>query len=79
MATICVAKKALISFAVTAPFSQCRGSVFIAPAYSRVRSRSSNFRPSVRSFVRSSTFTSKFSFLDIRDSCESETLHSNCP
>ena len=44
-------------------------------------------RPSVRSFVRSfvrpfvcpSTFTSKFSFLDIRDSCESETLHSNCP
>ena len=58
-------------------------SVFIAPAYSRVRYRSSNFRPSVRSFVRSfvrpSTFTSKFSFLDIRDSCESETLHSNCP
>ena len=49
--------------------------------------RSSNFRPSVRSFVRPcvrssvrpSTFTSKFSFLDIRDSCESETLHSNCP
>ena len=36
-------------------------------------------RPSVRSFVRPSTFTSKFSFLDIRDSCESETLHSNCP
>ena len=26
---------------------------FIAPAYSRVRYRSSNFRPSVRSFVRS--------------------------
>ena len=61
--------------------------LFIAPAYSRVRYRSSNFRPSVRSFVRQcvrssvhpSTFTSKFSFLDIRDSCESETLHSNCP
>ena len=26
-----------------------------------------------------STFTSKFGFLNIRDSCESETLHSNCP
>ena len=26
---------------------------FIAPAYSRVRYRSSNFRPSVRPFVRS--------------------------
>ena len=26
--------------------------LFIAPAYSRVRYRSSNFRPSVRSFVR---------------------------
>ena len=36
-------------------------------------------RPFVRSSVRPSTFTSKFSFLDIRDSCESETLHSNCP
>ena len=40
-------------------------------------------RPFVRSFVRPSvcpsTFTSKFGFLDIRDSCESETLHSNCP
>ena len=35
-------------------------------------------RPFVRSLVRPSTFTSKFSFLDIRDSCESETLHSNC-
>ena len=34
---------------------------------------------SVRPYVRSSTFTSKFSFLDISDSCESETLHSNCP
>ena len=33
----------------------------------------------VRSSIRPSTFTSKFSFLDIRDSCESETLHSNCP
>ena len=57
--------------------------LFIAPAYSRVRYRSSNFCPSVRSFVcplvRPSTFTSKFSFLDISDSCESETLHSNCP
>ena len=35
------------------------------------------------SFVHPSTFTSKFSFLDIRDSCrdscEFETLHSNCP
>ena len=28
--------------------------LFIAPAYSRVRYRSSNFHPSVRSFVRSS-------------------------
>ena len=36
-------------------------------------------RSSVRSSVRPSTFTSKFIFLDIRDSCESETLHSNCP
>ena len=57
--------------------------IFIAPAYSKVRYRSSNFLPSVcsfvRVFVRPSTFTSKFSFLDIRDSCESETLHSNCP
>ena len=34
---------------------------------------------SVRPFVRPSTFTSKFGFLDIRDSCETETLHSNCP
>ena len=32
--------------------------VFIAPAYSRVRYRSSNFRPSVRSFVRSSVRSS---------------------
>ena len=40
-------------------------------------------RPYVRAFVRPfvhlSTFTLKFSFLDISDSCESETLHSNCP
>ena len=36
-------------------------------------------RSSVRTFVRPSTFTSKFGFLDIRDSWESETLHSNCP
>ena len=36
-------------------------------------------RPFVRPFIRPSTFTSKFGFLDIRDSCESETLHSNCP
>ena len=36
-------------------------------------------RPYVRPFVRPSTFTSKFSFLDISDSCESETLHINCP
>ena len=49
--------------------------IFIATAYSRVRYRSSNFCPS----VRPSSFTSKFSFLDISDSCESETLHSNCP
>ena len=34
---------------------------------------------SVRPFVHPSTFTSKFGFLDIRDSCKSETLHSNCP
>ena len=62
-------------------------SFIIAPAYSRVRYRSPNFcpsvRPSVRAFVRSSvrpsTFTSKFGFLDIRDSCKSETLHSKCP
>ena len=68
-------------------FRICKMQVFIAPAYSRVRYRSPNFCPSVRSFVRSSvrsfvrpsTFTSKFGFLDIRDSCESETLHSNCP
>ena len=36
-------------------------------------------RPFVRPSVRPSTFTSKFGFLDIRDSCKSETLHSNCP
>ena len=36
-------------------------------------------RPFVRTSVHPSTFTSKFSFLDISDSCESETLHSNCP
>ena len=36
-------------------------------------------RPSVRPSVCPSTFTSTFGFLDIRDSCESETLHSNCP
>ena len=35
--------------------------------------------PFVRPSVHPSTFTSKFGFLDIRDSCESETLHSNCP
>ena len=40
---------------------------FIAPAYSRVRYRSPNFRPSVRSSVRPSTFTSKFGFLYISD------------
>ena len=38
--------------------------IFIAPAYSRVRYRSPNFRPSVLPFVRPSvrpsTFTSKF-------------------
>ena len=37
--------------------------IFIAPAYSRVRYRSPNFCPSVRSSVRPScpsTFTSKF-------------------
>ena len=35
--------------------------------------------PSVRSSIHPSTFTSKLSLLDISDSCESETLHSNCP
>ena len=29
--------------------------------------------------VRPSTFTSKLRFLDINDSCESQTLHSYCP
>ena len=53
--------------------------IFIAPAYSRVRYRSPNFCPYVRPFVRPSTSTSKFGFLDINDSCESQTLHSNCP
>ena len=53
--------------------------IFIAPAYSRVRYRSPNFCPSVRSSVRPSTFTSKFGFLNINDSCESQTLHKNCP
>ena len=52
--------------------------LIIAPAYSRVLYRSPNFCPSVRSSVRPSTFTSKFGFLDINDSCESQTLHSNC-
>ena len=68
------------------PIKGCQAFI-IAPAFSRVRYRSPNFCPSVRSFVRAfgrpsvrpSTFTSKFGFLDIRDSCESETLHSNCP
>ena len=32
-------------------------------------------RSSIRSSVRLLTFTSKFSFLDIRDSCESEFCH----
>ena len=36
-------------------------------------------RSFVRPFVRPSTFMSKFGFLDINDSCESQTLHSNCP
>ena len=38
-------------------------------------------RPFVRSFVPSSpsTFTSKFRFLYISNSCESQTLDSNCP
>ena len=36
-------------------------------------------RPYVRPFVHPSTFTSKFGFLDINDSCQSQTLHSNCP
>ena len=56
-----------------------RHEIFIAPAYSRVRYRSPNFCPLVRSSVRPSTFMSKLSLLDIRDSSESETLHSNCP
>ena len=38
--------------------------LFIAPAYSRMRYRSPNFRPS----VRPSTFTSKFGFPYISDS-----------
>ena len=58
-------------------------SIIMAPAYSREWYRSPNFCPSIcsffRSFVRPSTFTSKFGFLDINDSCESQTLHSNCP
>ena len=49
--------------------------LFIAPAYSRVRYRSPNFRPP----VHPSTFTSKFGFPYISDSCEYETLHSHCP
>ena len=55
--------------------------IFIAPAYSRVRYRGAMFCPSVRPrpSIRPSTFMSKFGFLKIRDSCESETLHSNCP
>ena len=64
-------------------FQDISSLIFIAPAYSRVRYRSPNFCPSVRSFVRPfvrpSTFTSKFGFLDINDSCESQTLHSYCP
>ena len=36
-------------------------------------------RPSVRSSVHLSTFMLKFGFLDINDSCESQTLHGNCP
>ena len=36
---------------------------FIAPAYSRVRYRSSNFRPSVRSFVRPFVRSSVRSFV----------------
>ena len=57
--------------------------IFIAPAYNRLRYRNPNFRLSVHlfvcPFVHLSTFTSKFAFLDIRHSCDSKTLHSNCP
>ena len=38
---------------------------FIAPAYSRVRYRSSNFRPSVRSFVRSSVRSSVNIYVEV--------------
>ena len=48
--------------------------LIIAPAYSRVRYRSPNFCQFVRPFIRPSTFTSKFGFLNINDSCE----YSNC-
>ena len=48
--------------------------IFIAPAYSRVRYRSPNFGPS-----SPSTFMSKFCFLYVTDSWESQSLHSNCP
>ena len=40
--------------------SHAKAHFIIAPAYSRVRYRSPNFCPSVRSSVRPSTFTSKF-------------------
>ena len=44
-----------------------------------VQSKFLSIRACVRPSIRPSTFTSKFGFLDIRDSCKSETLHSNCP
>ena len=37
------------------------------------------FSDNSSSFVRPSTFMSKFGFLYISDSKEYETLHSNCP
>ena len=40
-------------------------------------SRSSDFENFYAEVL--STFTSQFGFLNIRDSCKSETLHSNCP
>ena len=40
--------------------------IFIAPAYSRVRYRSSNIRPSVRSFVRPSVRSSVNIYVEVQ-------------
>ena len=53
--------------------------IIVASAYSRVRYRSPNFHSSVCPYVRQSTLTWKFRFLCISDSCECESLQSNCP